>query len=47
LAAVIDAEIIDGPWRSGKRHSQSQSCVKDVDLDVNPNSPYGPKRRLN
>ncbi len=27
-------------------HSQSQGCVKDVDLDVNPDSPYDPKRRL-
>ena len=46
LSEVRDAEIIDGPWRSGRRHSQSQSCVKDVDLDVNPDSPYDPRRRL-
>src|SRR5262245_18706726 len=46
LAEVSEAEIIDGPWRSGARHSQSQSCVKDVDLDVNPHSPYEPKRRI-
>ena len=46
LADVSNAEMIDGPWRSGRRHSQSQSCVKDVDLDVNPDSPYDPKRRL-
>jgi hypothetical protein len=46
LSEVRDAEIIDGPWRSGDRHSQSQSCVKDVDLDVNPDSPYDPRRRL-
>lgn len=46
VADVTSAEMIDGPWRSGGRHSQSQSCVKDVDLDVNPDSPYDPKRRL-
>lgn len=46
LAKVTRAEIIDAPWRSGERHSQSQSCVRDVDLDVNPDSPYNPRRRL-
>jgi hypothetical protein len=46
LADVRDAEIIDGPWQSGRQHKQAQSCVKDVDLDVNPDSPYQPRRRL-
>jgi hypothetical protein len=46
LAEVSNAEIIDGPWHSGGAHSQSQSCVKDVDLDVNPESPYRPRRRV-
>jgi len=46
LAEVSNAEIIDGPWRSGGEHRQSQTCVKEVDLDVNPGSPYNPKRRL-
>jgi hypothetical protein len=46
LAEVSSAEMIDGPWRSGREHRRSQSCVKDVDLDVNPDSPYEPKRRL-
>jgi hypothetical protein len=46
LAEVSNAELADGPWRSGERHSQSQSCVRDVDLDVNPSSPYDPRRRL-
>ncbi len=44
LDEVSNAEIIDGPWRSGREHSQAQTCVKDVDLDVNPDSPYRPKR---
>jgi hypothetical protein len=43
---VTDGELIDGPWRSGSGHSQPQGCVKEVDLDVNPKSPYRPKRRL-
>ena len=46
LAEVSSAEMTEGPWRSGRSHSQAQSCVKDVDLDVNPDSPYEPKRRL-
>jgi hypothetical protein len=46
LAEVDSAEISEGPWRSGGQHHQSQSCVKNVDLDVNPDSPYKPKRKL-
>lgn len=46
LDKVESAEIVDGPWRAGSSHKTSQSCVKEVDLDVNPNSPFGPKRRL-
>lgn len=46
LSYVSNAEMIDGGWRTGERHSERQNCVKDVDLDVNPDSPYRPKRRL-
>jgi hypothetical protein len=46
LAKVSNARLRDGPWRAGNRHSQPQGCVEDVDLDVNPDSPYDPKRRL-
>lgn len=46
LAKVTHVEMIDGPWQSGDSHMTSQSCVKDVDLDVNPESPYRPRRRL-
>jgi hypothetical protein len=46
LAEVGNVEIIDGPWCSGGEHRQSQTCVKEVDLDVNPDSPYRPKRKL-
>ncbi len=46
LSEVEKAEIVEGPWRTGERHGNAQSCVKDVDLDVNPDSPYAPRRRL-
>ena len=46
LAKVTRAELADGPWRSGEGHSQPQGCVRQVDLDVNPDSPYDPTRRL-
>jgi hypothetical protein len=46
LAKVRCAELAESPWHSGDGHSQPQGCVKEVDLDVNPESPYAPKRRL-
>lgn len=46
LANVTDASLRDGRWRAGDRHTQPQGCVEVVDLDVNPKSPYNPKRRL-
>ena len=46
LDEVSNAEIIDGPWRSGGEHSQAQTCVREVDLDVNSDSPYQPKRKM-
>lgn len=45
LSKVSDVQLRDGPWFSGSAHTQPQSCVEIVDLDVNPNSPYRPKRR--
>jgi hypothetical protein len=45
LAKVSDVEVHDGPWHAGSRHIQPQGCVETVDLDVNPLSPYHPKRR--
>ena len=47
LSEVGNAELIDGPWHGGDGpHGTAQSCVKVVDIDVNPDSPYDPKRRL-
>lgn len=46
LSRVNDAQLRDGPWFAGASHAQPQGCVEIVDLDVNPSSPYRPKRRL-
>jgi hypothetical protein len=46
LAKVSDIRLRVGEWHSGDGHSQPQGCVEIVDLDVNPASPYSPKRRL-
>lgn len=46
LAEVRDVQLRDGTWHAGARHSQKQTCVEIVDLDVNPKSPYNPKRQL-
>jgi hypothetical protein len=46
LSKVSDVRLRDGPWLAGSNHSQPQGCVEVVDLDVNPASPYKPKRRV-
>ncbi len=46
LAEARNAEMVDGPWLTGECHRQAQSCVKAVGLDVNPDSPYAPARRI-
>lgn len=46
LAKVRDVRLRDGPWHAGTSHRRRQSCVETVDLDVNPASPYAPRRRL-
>ncbi|HEY1261709.1 MAG TPA: hypothetical protein VGF34_20870 [Stellaceae bacterium] len=46
LAEVGDVRLRDGPWHAGDSHRQRQGCVDIVDLDVNPESPYRPSRRL-
>jgi hypothetical protein len=45
LSKVSGVQLRDGSWHNGNRHMQRQSCVDIVDLDVNPDSPYNPKRR--
>jgi hypothetical protein len=44
LSKVSNAQLHDGPWLVGSSHTQPQGCVQIVDLDVNPSSPYCPKR---
>src|SRR4051812_28882090 len=46
LSDVENVELRDGPWVSGARHTQQSACVEEVDLDVNPDSPYRPKRKI-
>lgn len=46
LDKVSNVQLRDGPWRAGNAHTQPQGCVQIVDLDVNPNSPYNPVRRI-
>jgi hypothetical protein len=46
LSKVSDVRLQDGPWRFTSSHTQPQGCVEIVDLDVNPRSPYRPKRRI-
>ena len=45
LAKASDVQLRDGPWRAGSSHRRPQTCVDAVDLDVNPDSPYKPRRR--
>jgi DNA replication and repair protein RecF len=46
LSGVSRVELRDGPWHSGAGHAAAQTCVRDVDYDVNPASPYSPRFRL-
>jgi hypothetical protein len=44
LAKASDVELREGPWFAGASHQRPQACVDVVDLDVNPASPYNPRR---
>jgi len=46
LAKVSEVLLQAGSWLSGPSHKQPSHCLDDVDLDVNPQSPYSPKRNL-
>ena len=45
LAKAGEVRLRDGPWFAGDSHQRAQVCVEVVDLDVNPLSPYNPRRR--
>jgi len=46
LSKVGNIRLRNGLWHAGDSHKQPQGCVEIVDLDINPTSPYHPKRRL-
>ena len=46
LRDVRDATLRDGSWHAGDGHSTAQHCMKMVEYDVNPLSPYHPAFRL-
>jgi len=46
LIKISDVKLRDGPWHAGSSHRRAQACVEIVDLDVNPSSPYRPRRRF-
>ncbi|OAE97448.1 hypothetical protein AYJ54_35785 [Bradyrhizobium centrolobii] len=46
LAEMSNVELRIGEWHEGSSHRERQQCVKVVDLDVNPFSPYEPRRRV-
>jgi len=46
LSKVRKVQLRNGPWHAGSRHTRPQHCVEVVDIDVNPSSPYRPKRKL-
>jgi predicted DNA-binding transcriptional regulator YafY len=35
LANVRNAVVRDGPWHEGGSHRSEQTCVSDIDLDIN------------
>jgi PIN domain nuclease of toxin-antitoxin system len=46
LSKVRNVRLRDGRWHAGSRHTRLQPCVEIVDVDVNPSSPYRPRRKL-
>jgi hypothetical protein len=46
LSDVRDVTLRDGSWHAGAGHSTAQTCMKMVEYDVNPDSPYDPAFRL-
>jgi predicted DNA-binding transcriptional regulator YafY len=35
IAEISDVHLRDGPWYEGGGHQATQTCVTDVDIDVN------------
>lgn len=47
VSKMTNVELRGGEWHTGASHRERQSCVEVVDLDVNPFSPYEPRRPPN
>jgi len=39
VAEMHSIEMHEGEWHTGAGHSQTHTCVGEVDLDVNPDAP--------
>ena len=35
LANISNAHMREGPWHAGGSHRAAQTCVSDIDLDIN------------
>jgi DNA replication and repair protein RecF len=46
LAGVGKAEMREGPWHTGERHSAARACVEQVDFEVDADTPDSPSGRL-
>ena len=46
LDEITDARLIDGRWHAGTSHTTASGCMKMVEYDINPASPYSPAFRL-
>src|SRR5690242_197721 len=46
LADVREIVLREGSWHAGEGHSTRAVCMKMVEYDVNPDSPYDPVYRL-
>ncbi|WP_315800359.1 hypothetical protein [Bradyrhizobium sp. SZCCHNS3002] len=46
VTGMSEVELRQGRWHSGRSHRRPQYCVAEVELDVNPDSPYEPKRPI-
>lgn len=44
LSKMSAVERRAGPWHEGATHGMPQHCIDDVDIDINPNSPYTQRR---
>jgi hypothetical protein len=46
VAKMTEVQLRSGEWHTGTRHTRPQHCIDTVDLDINPESPYAPRRHM-